>query len=74
MRYEKRLAVEVGRRVAVRRKRTGMTQDQFAQKLGITDAHVSYLERGERGPSIALLHKMARVLKTTVGSLVPNKV
>ena len=74
MRYEKRLATEVGRRVAIRRKRTGMTQDQFAQKLGVTDAHISYLERGERGPSLAMLHKMARVLKTTVGALVPDKV
>lgn len=74
MRYEKRLVTEVGKRVAVRRKRAGMTQDQFAQKLGITDAHVSYLERGERGPSLVMLHKIARVLKTTVGRLVPDKV
>lgn len=74
MRYEKRLVTEVGRRVAIRRKRSGMTQDQFAQKLGVTDAHISYLERGERGPSLGMLHRIARVLKTTVGKLVPDKV
>lgn len=74
MRYEKRLAIEVGRRVAIRRKRTGMTQQQFADKLGVTDAHISYLERGERGPSLAMLYRMARLLKTTVGALVPDKV
>ena len=60
--------------IAIRRKRTGMTQDQFAQKLGITDAHVSYMERGERGPSLGMLHKIARLLGTTVGRLVPDKV
>jgi transcriptional regulator with XRE-family HTH domain len=51
-----------------------MTQDQFAKKLGVTDAHISYLERGERGPSLGMLHRMARLLKTTVGRLVPDKV
>ena len=74
MRYEKRLVREVGRRVAIRRKRSGMTQDQFARKLGVTDAHISYLERGERGPSLVMLHKIAAVLGTTVGRLVPDKV
>lgn len=74
MRYEKRLVREVGRRVAIRRKKSGMTQDQFARKLGVTDAHISYLERGERGPSLVMLHKIARELGTTVGRLVPDKV
>lgn len=74
MKYEKRLVKAVGKRVATRRLAQGLTQDELARKLGVSNAHVSYLERGERGPSLYMLHKLARVLGTSVGRLVPDKV
>lgn len=74
MKYEKRLVKAVGKRVSTRRLALGLTQDELARKLGVSNAHVSYLERGERGPSLYMLHKLASVLGTTVGKLVPNKV
>lgn len=69
--YSKKLASAIGERVAKRRNKVGMTQSELAAKLKISDAHVSYIERGERGPSLVMLHKMARVLGTSVGNLVP---
>ena len=74
MKIEKRLVKAVGKRVQARRLAAGLTQDQLARKLGVSNAHVSYLERGERGPSLHMLHKLAKTLRTTVGRLVPDKV
>lgn len=71
MEYSKKLSRAIGKQVAKRRLKVGMTQSQLADKLKISDAHVSYIERGERGPSLVMLHKMAKVLGTTVGNLVP---
>jgi len=71
MDYSKKLARAIGKRVAQRRQKVGLTQSELAGKLRISDAHVSYIERGERGPSLVMLHKMAKVLGTTVGHLVP---
>jgi len=33
------------------RKRLGMTQKEFAQKLGVTTRYIAYIERGQRVPS-----------------------
>ena len=71
MDYAKKLSRAIGKQVAKRRLKVGMTQSELAAKLQISDAHVSYIERGERGPSLVMLHKMAKVLGTTVGHLVP---
>ncbi len=71
MDYSKKLSRAIGKQVAKRRLKVGMTQSQLADKLHISDAHVSYIERGERGPSLVMLHKMAKVLGTSVGQLVP---
>jgi len=71
MDYTKKLSRAIGKQVAKRRQKVGLTQSALAEKLHISDAHVSYIERGERGPSLVMLHKMAKVLGTTVGNLVP---
>lgn len=74
MQYAKRLATEIGKRVSTRRQRLGLTQEELAKKLKITGAQISYIERGERGPSLVTLHKLAKVLGTTVGRLVPDEI
>jgi len=52
------------------RKRLGMTQQEFAQRLGITTRYVTYLESGQRVPSqilvnlLTFLEKEAKWIKT----------
>lgn len=74
MREGQRLVVAIGERIVARRIAAGLTQRELADKLGVSTAHVSYLEHGERGPSIQMLYKIAKVFGTTVGRLVPNRV
>lgn len=55
----------------IRRRRTelGLTQEQVAQRLGVTAPAVNKWERGVTCPDIALLPPLARLLETDVNTL-----
>ncbi|MDR2593040.1 MAG: helix-turn-helix domain-containing protein [Chitinispirillales bacterium] len=44
------------------RRRCGLTQQQFADALGVTWQYVSQIERSERAPSTKLMKRVAAVL------------
>ena len=48
-------AVLVGRNIQRLRKNAGMTQAQLAEKINISPAFVSRIERGEKGVSVKVL-------------------
>ena len=58
-----------GKRLAEIRNRQGMTQEKFSFALKVDRTYVSYIERGERNPSLYLLWRMARVLKVRLSDL-----
>lgn len=45
------------------RKEAGLSQEEFAEKLNIHRTYVSFIERGQRNPSLLMLLKISRVLK-----------
>jgi len=47
-----------------------LTQDEFAEKLGLSQSSISQWERGDSLPSADLLPKIARVLDCSVEDLV----
>lgn len=52
------------------REKEGITQKQLAEQAGITVEYVSYLENGQRTPSLTLLENIAKALKTSVKELI----
>jgi DNA-binding XRE family transcriptional regulator len=52
------------------RKRAKLTQRQVAGLAGITVVYLSYLENGHSEPSLRVLKKLAKVLKTCPAELV----
>lgn len=46
-----------------RRKNSGYTQESFAEALDVNPNTVKYIEQGRRAPSLAMLLKIARLLK-----------
>lgn len=56
---------------ALRRLRTerGWSQERLAEAAGITLNYVGNLERGEQGPSLNILVRLARALETDVPAL-----
>lgn len=62
----------IGDRIAVMRKREGLTQAQLAEKLDVTFQAVSSWERGEYLPETEKLSRLAKVLNTTVSRIIED--
>ena len=58
----KEIAV-IGKRIREVRKYLQLQQKDMAQKLGITNAHLSEIENGTASPSIELLYKITRTYR-----------
>jgi transcriptional regulator with XRE-family HTH domain len=59
----------VGRRLRTAREERGLTLEQLASLTGLTKAHLSRLESGERGASIGALVGLSAALGTKVSAL-----
>lgn len=59
----------VGEVIRERRKKLGLTQEQVAQRLGISAPAVNKWERGSTYPDITILPALARLLNTDVNTL-----
>lgn len=64
---------KIGRFIAERRKRLGMTQKQLAGPLHVTDKTVSKWETGVRLPDAAMLPELSAVLKTDINELLAGE-
>lgn len=51
------------------RARYDLTQEQLADKVGVTRMTIVFLEKGKYNPSIKLAYKIAVALKTTIDDL-----
>jgi transcriptional regulator with XRE-family HTH domain len=52
----------VGRNAARLRKEAGLTQEQLAERCGLSQQYISGLEQGRRNPTIVTLYELARAL------------
>ena len=64
--------IESGKRIASLRKAAGYTQKTLADALSVTDKAVSKWERGICMPDSVILPKLASVLDTDIGTLIPE--
>lgn len=62
MKEKKSINVEVGQYVKHYREQAGLTQEAFAELIGLGDKHVSAIECGSVGVSLTTLRKMSKVL------------
>lgn len=68
--YTENQLVEMGRRIAARRKACGMTQLELAEKLDISNNHLSGIETGTSKPSFDVFLQLCELLETTPNHLV----
>lgn len=61
----------MGNKIQKLRKSAGITQEEFADRLGISRTHIGHIEQGRKKPSLELLQKIAKYLKVTVSELIP---
>jgi transcriptional regulator with XRE-family HTH domain len=57
------LAQSLGRKIAFLRKRSGFTQEQFAEATDYSVEFISLVERGVNSPTIAGIERISQVLK-----------
>jgi len=62
---EKRLLVEIGKRVSVRRKYLGLTQEQVAGAMEVSAQMISNLELGKKAIRPENLVKLCNILDTS---------
>lgn len=53
-------------RIKELRARYDITQEELAEKVGVTRQTMLYLEKGKYNPSLLLAHRVARVLRSTI--------
>ena len=69
MRQKKAINVEVGSRIREAREAAGLTQERFAELIGISPQNVSCVERGLAGVSLTVLRRMCEILHVSSDSL-----
>ncbi|MEL7609650.1 MAG: helix-turn-helix transcriptional regulator [Bacillota bacterium] len=62
MKEKKDINVEIGGRIKKARETAGLTQDRFAELIGMGTKNVSAIERGAVGVSLSSLQKICQVL------------
>lgn len=62
MKYDKFVT---GQRIARRRKSRKLKQTELAEKLGISNNHLSAIENGKENPSLEMLMKICETLEIT---------
>lgn len=53
---------DIGERIRSMRKGAGLTQDELAERCGMKQQYIQYLETGKRKPGIEVLEKIAAAL------------
>lgn len=61
----------LGKQVHKLRKQSGMTQDQLAEKVGVSTKYIQFIEAGTRKPSLKTVYKIAKALEVEVKDLFP---
>ena len=64
-----RMRLEMGQRIRILRKRQIWSQEEFAERLGVSTITISRIENGTTRIDVQLLMNMAEVLKTRVTTI-----
>ncbi len=66
---EQKLMKAFGKRVSEVRKSKGVTQQQLAERIGMSVVAIAYIETGKRWARLGTLNKIASSLKVDVADL-----
>lgn len=64
---------EIGRKIRKYRKACGLSQDELAEKIGISVTHMSHIETGNTKLSLPVLVSIAETLEVRCDDLLFNK-
>lgn len=70
MRKNAKLTKLLCKRIKKYRNDLNMTQEDLAEKVGVSRVYIGYVEQGRNTPSLEILEKIAKALKVKLGDLV----
>jgi DNA-binding XRE family transcriptional regulator len=59
----------LGKKIQRHRKALKLTQGELAEKVGISEVYMGFIEQGRYAPSLEVLNKIAKGLKVKVSDL-----
>jgi XRE family transcriptional regulator, regulator of sulfur utilization len=69
MRSNAKLPKIISKRIKKLRGELGLTQEDLAEKVGVSRVYVGYVEQGRNTPSLEILEKIAKALKSKLSDL-----
>ena len=69
VKVQKTTAERLGKNISKLRKAQKLTQQQLADKLGLTQAYMGHIEQGRKSPSLEVMEKIAKALRVSVKDL-----
>lgn len=69
MRSNAKLPRVLSKKIRKRRKELDITQENLAEKIGVSRVYIGYLEQGRNVPSLEILEKIAKALKIKLSEL-----
>lgn len=66
MRKSTKLPKTLGKKIQRKRKAMKLTQEDVAERVGISGVYMGFIEQGRYAPSLEVLEKIARVLKSSI--------
>lgn len=70
MRKNAKLTKTICKRIKKYRSDIGMTQEDLAEKVGVSRVYIGYVEQGRNSPSLEILEKIAKSLKVKISDLI----
>jgi len=70
MRSNAKLPKIISKRIKKLRGELELTQEDLAEKVGVSRVYIGYVEQGRNTPSLEILEKIAKALKSKLGDLV----
>jgi len=65
------VTAQIGRIIMLRRTAMGMLQGELAKKMGMSQAHLSNIEKGKRSLTVEVMAAFASVLGCEMAELLP---
>lgn len=69
---EKTLTI-FGAKIEAMRKKKGLTQEELAEKVGVSQSMINHIEKGKKRPSLDTAVALANEFNTTVDSLISSR-
>ncbi len=70
MRKNAKLTKTICKRIKKYRGDLGLTQEDLAEKVGVSRVYIGYVEQGRNTPSLEILEKIAKALKSRLADLI----